>query len=139
MLVLVDSGSVGTFVSEQLVHRLNLDTDACDTSTFRAADGGLMICDKKVHQLRWFIQGYNFVSDAKVLPLKCYDLILGEDWLEEFSPMTIDYKLKSTQFTHESKTIKLQGVVDNTTTCTPVSAHKLKGLLKNGAVSHCIR
>ena len=79
VLILVDSGSVGTFVSEQLVKHLKLDTSACDTSTFRAADGGMMLCDKKVSQLRWFIQGHKFVSDAKVLPLMCYDLILGED------------------------------------------------------------
>ena len=79
VLILVDSGSVGTFVSEQLVQQLNLVTTACEPSTFRAADGGLMISDKKVHRLQWFIQGYQFVSDARVLPLKCYDLILGED------------------------------------------------------------
>ncbi|CAD6241764.1 unnamed protein product [Miscanthus lutarioriparius] len=41
VLILVDSGSVGTFVSEQLVKHLKLDTSACDTSTFRAADGGV--------------------------------------------------------------------------------------------------
>jgi hypothetical protein len=137
--VLVDSGSVGTFVSTQLVQQLNLDTVACDSSSFRTTDGGLMVCDKKVQQLKWFIQGYSFVADAKVLPLKCYDLILGEDWLEEFSPMTVDYKLKTIQFAHQGQIIKLQGVVDNTATCTPLSVHKLSGLLKTGAVSHCIQ
>lgn len=95
VLILVDSGSVGTFVSTQLVQQLKLSTTPCEPSTFRAADGGLMLCDQKVSQLQWFIQGHHFLSNAKVLPLKCYDLILREDWLEEFSPMTIDYKLKT--------------------------------------------
>lgn len=74
-----------------------------------------------------------------MLPLKCYDLILGEDWLEDFSPLLIDYKLKTLQFSVEGKIVKLQGVTDNTKECKPVSAHKLKRLLKHGAVTHCIQ
>lgn len=35
--------------------------------------------------------------------------------------------------------MELQGVQDNTTACTPISAAKLKGLLKHGAVSRCIQ
>lgn len=71
-----------------------------------------------------------------MLPLRCYDLIVGEDWLEEFSPMLIDYKLKTMQLSYQGKTIHLQGLVDNPIVCTPVSAHKLKGLLKHGVVTH---
>lgn len=101
VLVLVDSGSIGAFVSTHLVAQLKLKTVDCEPSTFRAADGGLMLCDQKVPQLQWFIQGHTFNSEAKVLPLKCYDLILGEDWLEECSPMWIDYKLKKMRFTYD--------------------------------------
>ena len=74
-----------------------------------------------------------------MLPLKCYDLILGEYWLEDFSPLLIDYKLKTLQFLVEGKPVKLQGVTDNTKECKHVNAHKLKGLLKHGDVSHCIQ
>ena len=70
VLLLVDSGSIGTFVSEQLVSHLKLKTTACEATTYKAADGGLMLCDQKVTQLPWFIQGHKFVSNAKVLPLK---------------------------------------------------------------------
>ena len=108
VLILVDFGSIGTFVSEQLVSHLKLKTTACEATTYKAADGGLMLCDQKVTQLPWFIQGHKFVSDAKVLPLKCYDLILGEDWLEDCSPLLIDYKLKTMQFMYQGKTVKLQ-------------------------------
>lgn len=101
VLLLVDSGSIGTFVSEQLVSHLKLKTTACEATTYKAADGGLMLCDQKVTQLPWFIQGDKFVSNAKVLPLKCYDLVLGEDWLEDCSPLLIDYKLKTMQFMYQ--------------------------------------
>lgn len=39
----------------------------------------------------------------------------------------------------EGKTVKLQGVTNNIKECKPVSAHKLRGLLKHGAMSHCIQ
>lgn len=46
VLILVDSGSVGTFVSQQLVQHLKLSTTSCEPSPFRAADGGIMLCDQ---------------------------------------------------------------------------------------------
>ena len=55
VLILVDSGSVGTFFSEQLVQHLKIPTEACEPSTFRAADGRVMLCEQRVPQLKWFI------------------------------------------------------------------------------------
>jgi 5S rRNA maturation endonuclease (ribonuclease M5) len=40
VLVLVDSGSVGTFVNDKLVQALGLHTEPCQSVTFKAIDGG---------------------------------------------------------------------------------------------------
>jgi len=56
VLILVDSGSIGTFVSDHLVQSLQLPTTTCDT--FRIADGNLMTCNTMVPDLSWFIQGH---------------------------------------------------------------------------------
>jgi len=40
ILILVDSGSVGTFVSESLVSVLNLQTQPCEQLQFTTTDGG---------------------------------------------------------------------------------------------------
>ena len=85
VLILVDSGSVGTFVSKQLASTLQLPVQPCPETMYKAADGGLMQCDMTVPSLKWFIQGHTFSSEAKVLPLRCFDMILGEDWLEDVS------------------------------------------------------
>jgi hypothetical protein len=45
-----------------------------------------------------------------VLPLGGYDMILGMEWLEEFSPMWVDWKRKKMRFTYEEKRITLVGV-----------------------------
>lgn len=51
VLVLVDSGSGGTFVSEHLVNQLKLHTVTCEATTFRSANGGMMLSELKVPQL----------------------------------------------------------------------------------------
>ena len=107
MLILVDSGSIGTFVSDQLVQQLKLKTADCEVAAFRATDGSQMICNKKVPHLTWFIQGNVFTSEAKVLPLRCYDLILGEDWLEDHSPIWVDYRSKKMSVTVGELTVPL--------------------------------
>lgn len=96
-----------------------------------------MLCNQKVPKVQWFIQGHTFASEAKVLPLKCHDLIMGEDCLEDCGQMWIDYKLKTVIFTHKGKVIVLQ-VVDDNTICILVSSTKLKGLLKHGTTYHCV-
>jgi uncharacterized protein YihD (DUF1040 family) len=40
VFLLVDSGSVGTFISEELVKKLKLQTEACDSATYKVADRG---------------------------------------------------------------------------------------------------
>lgn len=65
-------------------------------------------------------------------------MILGEDWLEEVSPIWMDYKHKVMKVTYQNKRITLRGVQEQNSPCSLVSTTKLKGFLKNGMVSHCI-
>lgn len=87
VFVLVDLGSVGTFVSEHLVQQLKMPVTDCPPAHYKAADGGTLSCTKMVADLQWYVQGTTFSSKAQVLPLKCFDMIVGEDWLEEVSPI----------------------------------------------------
>jgi hypothetical protein len=43
-----------------------------------------------VKNFEWWILGHTFQVDARVLDIAAYDLILGMDWLELYSPMTYD-------------------------------------------------
>lgn len=117
VLILVDSGSVGTFVSTDLVQKLQLSTEPCGESSFRSASGGTMVCNAVVPQLCWLVQGHTFCSEAKALDLHCYDMIVGEDWLEACSPMWIHWGKKLMKFTHKGQRISLQGIVDDLSSC----------------------
>jgi len=41
--------------------------------------------------------------------------------------------------THNGKRLTLKGVKPDTTRCTPISARKLKGLARRGAISCCLQ
>jgi hypothetical protein len=74
-----------------------------------------------------------------VLSLKCYDLILGADWLEEHNPMWVHWKIKKMRFTHMGKRITLRGITDCTVKCTKIRVRKLNGLLKKGGVAQIVQ
>jgi len=105
ILLLVDSGSVGTFISEQVAANCALPTKDCEPMTFSTADGSPIQSATLVPQLTWLMQGHTFSYDVRILPLKCYDLILGVDWLEDHSPTWIHWKKKIMKFPHNSQHI----------------------------------
>ena len=92
-----------------------------------------------VKALQWWAQGNSFTQDMRVLPLGCFDIILGADWLEDHSPMWIHWKHKKLRFIYNGKRILLQGLKPDTMVCRPVTCHKLKGLLRRKAVTHVIQ
>lgn len=107
MLILIDSGSVGTFVSYQLACRLLGKPMDCESSKFLAADGSPMVCAQKIIDLQWQTQGHTFTSTVGILPLKCFDMVLGPDWLESCSPMWVHWSKKLMKFTHKGRRVTL--------------------------------
>jgi hypothetical protein len=56
----------------------------------KVADGSTIICSAKIQYAKWVVQGHSFHSTLCILQLGTYDMIVGMDWLEAFSPMKID-------------------------------------------------
>ncbi|CAN6284989.1 unnamed protein product [Urochloa humidicola] len=139
VLILVDSGSSSTFIHQDLVAQLKLPVTQITPLKVTVAGGTTLPCDRQVNQVQWFTQGSTFSTDAKVLPLGSYDMILGMDWLEAHSPMWVHWRRKHLRFAHMGKRITIRGVKDCTTHCKKLTVKKLKGLLRKGAVSHVIQ
>lgn len=139
VLILLDSGSAGTFISKSLADQLAVKLQPCDTVAFLAAGGQTLESKQMIPKLQWHIQNSTFQFDVRILPLSCYDMILGADWLEIHSPMWFHWRNKLVKFNHLGRRITLQGIQDEQPTCIPVSHHKLKGLLKHQSVSHVLQ
>ena len=90
----MDSGSTHTFVSQALASQLSGISTFSPALQVTVADGSQLTCCSQIDQLFWSVQSCNFVSAAKVLPLKSYELIVGMDWLASRSPMQVDWNSK---------------------------------------------
>lgn len=110
LLILVDSGSSSTFISQGAVERLGCTTQQTTEVTMTAANGGKLASTTLVPQVTWWTQGHTFSTTTRVLDLKYYDMILGMDWLETHSPMWVHWKKKKMRFHHNGKRITISCV-----------------------------
>ena len=109
-LLLVDSGSSHSFVSSQFLQRVGIVPVPAPPKQVRVANGDILISDRCVPELEWWIQGYSFVTYMRVLDMPAYDAILGFDWLSAHSPITHHWDNKTMSFEHKGAPITIQGV-----------------------------
>lgn len=99
--ILVDSGSSHSFLSSSIAAKCAGVTTTSRPISVRLADGGTIQCKQglpatiqckqELPATEWSIQGYSFHSNFKILHLSSFDMIVGMDWLEAFSPMKIHW------------------------------------------------
>lgn len=101
----MDSGSSHTFLNASMLERITNPATPITPMRVQVANGGTMWAE--VNGLEWWIQGHTFTTNARVIELAAYDLILGMDWLEQFSPMTCDWLAKWIEFKHNGQMVRL--------------------------------
>jgi hypothetical protein len=109
--ILVDSGSSNTFINAQLAARMTGASRLAKHLSVMVANVVSMYCEFQFQHTPWEVQGLQFYSDFKVLHLQQFDVILGYDWLEQFSPMKIHWTAKWVSIPYESRTVVIQGVL----------------------------
>jgi hypothetical protein len=122
MLILVDSGSSHSFISESFVQNTGLTPTQSSTMQVRVANGQLLSSTSHLDDMEWWSQGYTFHTTMRVLGMTAYDAILGYDWLKAHSPMVCNWNLKTMEFQEGNQIVLLQGVKQvqhNLTTITP--------------------
>lgn len=111
ILMLVDSGSSHSFISEGLARQLQGISLMQKSMRVKVANGGQMWCSLELPAGEWWVQRHQLCTNLKVLPLKCYDVILGMDWLEAHSPMEVHWKLKTLSFAEKRERIVVYGIL----------------------------
>jgi len=99
-VVLLDSGSSHKFISEQLAACLPNWQLLQKPLQVKVANDSVLICTHEM-TCAWLVQGVQFETTFRILPLQCYDSILGMDWLEQFNPMQIHWVEKWLSFTYK--------------------------------------
>ena len=136
VLMLVDSGSTTSFINKSFAEGMAGIQPLLKAHKVRVADGGELICSASVPNCTWCSQGHQFSTDLKVLDLGVYDVILGMDWLEEHSPMTVDWRAKLIAIPSPSGVINLRGHDNSSSTCVVINALQLQSLCSKGAITH---
>lgn len=86
--------------------------------TVKIADGGTLTCESELPMAKWTVQGHSFHSAFKILPLGTFDMIIGMEWLEAFSPMKVHWRNKWMAIPYGATTVQLQGVSPEPEGCT---------------------
>lgn len=107
--ILLDSGSTHTFISETVAKDCSVIAALPAPLHVQVANGTVPSCDSYVPATVWSVQGIQFTSNMKVLPLTSYDIILGLNWLVLHSPMKIHWAQQWVQIPHGGSLVKLFG------------------------------
>jgi len=105
--ILVDSGSTHTFISQSLASKLHGVTSVSTPIAVQVANGEQLLCQTEFLNMHWSVHSCAFSSTLKVLPLQHYDMILGMEWLERFSPMQIHWSDKWTLLPYKGSLVRL--------------------------------
>nr|ABA96448.2 retrotransposon protein, putative, unclassified, expressed [Oryza sativa Japonica Group]BAG99806.1 unnamed protein product [Oryza sativa Japonica Group] len=139
LLMLVDSGSTHSFIDKEVGLKLSGIQKLKQPLIVRIADGGTMSCTHEITNCKWWMQGYQFCNNFRMLPLGNYDIILGMDWLESISPMQVDWANKWMEFNHQGASIRVQGLLSTPVQCSPVTCHQLNGMSRRGSLSYLVQ
>lgn len=89
VVVSVDSGILASFLADFIAFKLpHLQRSPLQASV-KIANGHLMHCKSALLKYQFSLDGHSLEHDLQILHLDSYDLILGMDWLELYSPMHI--------------------------------------------------
>jgi hypothetical protein len=110
LIILINSESSHTFLNTTILNKLQVQKTSIPALSVRVTNGASLPCTSEVKKFEWWIQGLTFAVDAKILDMKTYDLVLGMDWLEQFTPMTCDWLHKWIEFQYHNTTVRLQGI-----------------------------
>jgi hypothetical protein len=99
--VLVDSGSSNTFINSAMIVRIPYTSQPASALRVKVAIGQVILSTAEIKGIEWWIQVHTFCTDARVLDIGAYDMILGMDWLEMHSPMQCDWARKTIGFMYK--------------------------------------
>ncbi|PKA64689.1 putative mitochondrial protein [Apostasia shenzhenica] len=108
--ILIDTGSTHNFVDPSI---LNFEVDnvtQIPVQYVTVANGDRIPITQEVHNLQWSMQGVVFSTEALVMPLENYHMILGIQWLSELGNVSWNFKELQMTFTLHDKQIRLIGI-----------------------------
>jgi hypothetical protein len=128
LLILLDSGSSHSFLSAQVAQHIQGVSSLPQMMSVQVANGDRIQCMQHIPQAVWSLGACEFQSNLRILPLQTYDLIVGMDWLELYSPMMVHWAEKWLVVPYQGSTVKLFGLQTATDHCSVIEYCQLTDL-----------
>jgi hypothetical protein len=107
--VLVDGGSVGNFISEELAKKLNLNTSIVAGQNLVFAGGESKFSNKEARAVKLYIGNFCERIHLRLAPLPHHDIILGKPWLDHWNP-SIDWPTSTITIDNKGDLITLNPI-----------------------------
>ncbi|XP_066374606.1 uncharacterized protein [Miscanthus floridulus] len=120
IIIFVDSGSTHSFLNTSVAMKLQGIQPLSSPVFVQVANGGQIACSQEIPMAEWSVHQHKFHSTLKVLDIGFYDMIIGMDRLQAFSPMKIHWEQKWMLIPYGSTQIALQGLVPDSAACSVV-------------------
>jgi hypothetical protein len=98
LVALVDTGSTHNFIGEAAAHRTGLSIQPRPRLTAPVANGEKVACPGVLRQAPVYIEGMAFNVDLYVMPLACYDMVLGTQWMAALGRIAWDVATHTLSF-----------------------------------------
>ncbi|KAL8143658.1 hypothetical protein V2J09_016690 [Rumex salicifolius] len=125
--ILIDPGSTHNFLNLDVAKLLGCKLEDVKPLLV-AAVGHKLSSGYKCSEFSWRVQGYDFCTEVRTLPLDCCDLVLGIQWLTTIGPVWWDFVKMRMEFVFRGTKRVLRGVQPG---CKVINSSSLNKLLHN--------
>ncbi|XP_075112396.1 uncharacterized protein LOC142182219 [Nicotiana tabacum] len=133
MLILVYSGSTHSFISPRVAKSMTrMVYPSAQPLRVVMANGQQMFSEEWCPKFKWTMQGEEFDFPIRVLHLGGYDMVLGMNWLDKFTPVILNTRPFSVTFLKKGRIITLKGNTDSAKVWFDVEENTAK-LLQQGS------
>jgi len=110
LTALLDSGSTHNFVSEVAAHKVGLRFDDSSGARVTVANGDRVACRGVALNVAIRVDDDHFQVDCYAIPLDCYDLVLGVQFLRTLGPILWDFDDLCLAFWHRDRRVLWHGL-----------------------------
>jgi hypothetical protein len=90
-IALADTGSTTTFMDLDFAVKHKIPMTNTSAKSVTVAGGGTLTSSALAPNCRFTIQGQEFVTSFRILPLQGSEIIFGVDWFKQHNPVTFDF------------------------------------------------
>ncbi|WVZ23582.1 hypothetical protein V8G54_002126 [Vigna mungo] len=110
--ILIDSDNTHNFLDESVAKQLGYLLTAISPLSVAMVDGAQVNITATAKQFPWLMHNREFISDMLLIPLGCYDVVLGIEWLVTLGDITWNFEKLTMQFFVQGKRMVLRGTTD---------------------------